>query len=247
MSEQPIETEEPTNRLMSPFLSDNPPPMIEDPYSVPIEDINLIDGRLFQNDIHWDHFKRLREEDPVHLNDLPGFGRYWSLTKFEDIMFVDKNHDMFSSAHGIAIGPQVHAEPDPEDLNLSMFIAMDPPKHDLQRATVSGVVAPPNLAKMESTIRERVCKILDSLPMGETFNWVDLVSIELTTQMLATLFDFPFEDRRKLTRWSDVATAAPGTGVVTSEADSSRLTQQPSGIRPPGKALSMLLPASMLT
>ncbi|HIG40675.1 MAG: cytochrome P450 [bacterium] len=202
---------------MSPFLSDNPPPMIKDPYSVPIEDINLIDGRLFQNDIHWDHFKRLREEDPVHLNDLPGFGRYWSLTKFEDIMFVDKNHDMFSSAHGIAIGPQVDAEPNPEDLNLSMFIAMDPPKHDLQRATVSGVVAPPNLAKMESTIRERVCKILDGLPRGETFNWVDLVSIELTTQMLATLFDFPFEDRRKLTRWSDVATAAPGTGVVASE------------------------------
>jgi cytochrome P450 len=98
-----------------------------------------------------------------------------------------------------------------------MFIAMDPPKHDLQRATVSGVVAPPNLAKMESIIRERAGKILDDLPRGETFNWVDKVSIELTTQMLATLFDFPFEDRRMLTRWSDVATAAPGTGVVESE------------------------------
>jgi cytochrome P450 len=91
---------------------------------------------------------------------------------------------------------------------------MDPPKHDLQRATVSGVVAPPNLAKMESIIRERTCKVLDELPEGETFNWVERVSIELTTQMLATLFDFPFEDRRKLTRWSDVATAPPGTGIV---------------------------------
>ena len=98
-----------------------------------------------------------------------------------------------------------------------MFIAMDPPKHDLQRATVSSVVAPPNLAKLEGTIRERAAKILDSLPRNETFNWVDLVSIELTTQMLATLFDFPFEDRRKLTRWSDVATAAPGSGVVESQ------------------------------
>jgi len=86
-----------------------------------------------------------------------------------------------------------------------MFIAMDPPKHDVQRATVSPVVAPPNLAKLESTIRSRAANILDSLPRNETINWVDLVSIELTTQMLATLFDFPFEDRRKLTRWSDVA------------------------------------------
>jgi cytochrome P450 len=202
---------------MSPFLSDDPPPMIEDPYSVPIEEINMIDGRLFQNDIHERHFKRLRDEDPVHFNELPMIGRYWSITKFEDIMFVDTHHEMFSSGHGIAIGPQVDLEPNPEDLNLSMFIAMDPPKHDLQRATVSGVVAPPNLAKMESTIRERVINILESLPTEETFNWVDLVSIELTTQMLAILFDFPFEDRRKLTRWSDVATSPPGTGIVETE------------------------------
>jgi len=208
--------EEVKERLMSPFLAKNPPPVIVDPYSVPIEDINVIDGRLFQQDLHWAHFKRLREEDPVHFNELPGIGRYWSLTKFEDIMYVDKNHDLFSSAHGIAIGPQVDSEPDPADLSLSMFIAMDQPKHDLQRATVSGAVAPPNLAKMEDIIRERSGKVLDSLPIGETFNWVDLVSIELTTQMLATLFDFPFEDRRKLTRWSDVATAPPGTGIVDS-------------------------------
>ena len=199
---------------MSPFLSANPPPVIEDPYSVPIEELNLIDGRLFQQDLHWEHFKRLREEDPVHFNELPGIGRYWSLTKFEDIMYVDTHHELFSSASGIALGPKIGAEPDPEELAFSNFITMDPPKHDLQRATVSAVVAPPNLAKMESVIRERVCNILDSLPVGETFNWVDLVSIELTTQMLALLFDFPFEDRRMLTRWSDVATAPPGTGIV---------------------------------
>ena len=99
---------------------------------------------------------------------------------------------------------------------FGMFIAMDPPKHDLQRTTVTGVVAPPNLAKLEGTIRERAAKILDSLPVGETFDWVDTVSIELTTQMLATLFDFPFEDRRKLTRWSDIATTPPGVGIVES-------------------------------
>ena len=216
--EQVKQDQAPVERAtMSPFVRADAPPVIIDPYAVPIEEINVIDGRLFEQDLHWAHFERLRAEDPVHLNELPAIGRYWSITKFDDIMFVDKNHDMFSSAHGISIGPRVDAEPNPADLSLSMFIAMDPPKHDLQRATVSGVVAPPNLAKMESTIRERAGKILDELPRGETFNWVDRVSIELTTQMLATLFDFPFEDRRKLTRWSDVATAAPGTGIVESE------------------------------
>jgi len=212
MSEQKKESESSTYN--NPFLRPDAPPVIKDPYSVPIEEINPIDGRLFQMDIHEAHFKRLREEDPVHMNELPATGRYWSITKFEDIMYVDKNHELFSSASGIVLGPRIGLESNPEDLNFSNFIAMDPPKHDLQRATVSSVVAPPNLAKMQSVIRERVCTILDSLPVAKTFNWVDLVSIELTTQMLATLFDFPFEDRRMLTRWSDVATAPPGTGIV---------------------------------
>jgi cytochrome P450 len=57
-------------------------------------------------------------------------------------------------------------------------------------------------------IRERVAEILDRLPIGETFDWVDRVSIELTTGMLATMFDFPWEERRKLTYWSDMATAS---------------------------------------
>jgi len=70
---------------------------------------------------------------------------------------------------------------------------------------------------MEPTIRKRVCDILDALPRNETFNWVEHVSIELTTQMLATLFDFPFEDRRLLTWWSDMSTGDPdGNGPVTS-------------------------------
>ncbi|MDU6495462.1 cytochrome P450, partial [Bradyrhizobium sp.] len=66
-------------------------------------------------------------------------------------------------------------------------------------------------------IRQRSAKVLDSLPRNETFNWVEKVSIELTTQMLATLFDFPFEERRRLTRWSDVSTALPKSGIVSSE------------------------------
>lgn len=72
---------------------------------------------------------------------------------------------------------------------------------------------------MESLIRQRVCTILDGLPIDETFDWVDRVSIELTGQMLATLFDFPQEERRKLTYWSDLAVGLPeiAGGDVTPE------------------------------
>jgi cytochrome P450 len=181
-------------------------------YSIPLDEINVADPELFRTDSFWPYFERLRKEDPVHYCKEHEFGPYWSVTKFNDIMFVDTHHDLFSSEPSITI-----ADPD-DDFRLPMFIAMDPPKHDAQRKVVSPIVAGPNLQALESTIRERASVILDALPLNETFNWVDKVSIELTTQMLAILFDFPWEDRRKLTRWSDVATAGKNnTEIVESE------------------------------
>jgi cytochrome P450 len=186
--------------------------MSRDPDTIPLNQLDLINPQLFHNDYHVKIFERLRQESPVHLQkDHAEIGSFWNVTRYEDIMAVDTNHDSFSSDGSITAADQ------DEEFPLPMFIAMDPPKHDQQRKEVSGAVQPSNLAKMESTIRERVCGILDSLPRGEEFNWVDRVSIELTTQMLATLFDFPFEDRRKLTRWSDVATADEQSGIIESE------------------------------
>ena len=184
---------------------------------MPLEEINPVWNRLFSENRMLEYFERLRREDPVHFNESEVAGRYWSLTRYEEIKAVDTDHKNFSSAHGITLGFPID-QPLPEGaLDISLFIAMDQPKHDVQRKTVSPVVSTRNLAAMEALIRERTCEVLDSLPEGETFNWVDLVSIELTTRMLATLFDFPYEERSKLTRWSDVATAVPGGGVIDTE------------------------------
>lgn len=182
-----------------------------DPYSVDLAEIDVSRPSLMQNDIHWAYFDRLRNEDPVHYCQDSAFGPYWSITKFNDIMEVEKNPEDFSSAAGIVLVDR------PEDFETTNFIGMDPPKHDVQRKTVQGVVAPMNLAILEDTIRSRAAKILDSVPVGETFNWVEQVSVELTTQMLATIFDFPFEDRRKLTYWSDMATSGELAGGTTPE------------------------------
>ena len=181
------------------------------PEDIPLEDFDISQRELWAEDTKMEYFARLRDEAPVHFCKESEFGPYWSLTRYADIMEVDSNWQDFSSEPAITI-----IDPE-EDFPLPMFIAMDPPKHDDQRKTVQGAVAPANLKNLESTIRGRVQKVLDDLPVGEEFDWVDRVSIELTTQMLATLFDFPFEDRRKLTRWSDVATGGPETGIVETE------------------------------
>ena len=177
--------------------------MLKHAYEVPLDELDVSNWHLMENDAIWPYFERLRREDPIHYTAESRYGPFWSITRFDDIKAVDQNHKVFSSEGSIGL-LDVQA-----DFSTPMFIAMDQPKHDVQRKAVSPVVAPKNLAEMEAVIRKRAGDILDSLPVGETFDWVDKVSIELTTQMLATLFNFPFEDRRKLTRWSDV-TSIPG-------------------------------------
>ena len=184
-------------------------------YDVPIEEVNPLNAHLFLEDRWQEHFARLRAEDPVHFNELETSGRYWSITKYDDVRAVDGDWETYSSASGITLGLSVEkmrGEVLPQQ--LTPFIAMDPPTHTEQRKTVRGVSAPSNLRNIEPMIRERTAALLDSLPEDESFDWVDVVSIELTTLMLATLFDFPMEDRRKLTRWSDIVFAIPGPGGV---------------------------------
>jgi cytochrome P450 len=169
-----------------------------------LDRIDVADPRLYQDDRWGPYFARLRREAPVHYCRESAYGPYWSVTKFKDIMTVEVNHEIYSSAAELG-GIQV--EDQPRNMDRPSFIRMDPPKHTHQRRVVAPIVASANLANMEGTIRERTARVLDALPRGETFDWVDRVSIELTTMMLATLFDFPFEDRRQLTWWSDVAVA----------------------------------------
>ncbi len=173
-----------------------------DPNSIPLDRIDVSDAELFETDTLWGYFERLRNEDPVHYCADSEFGPFWSVTKFDDIVTVEKHPEIFSSEPTIVI-----SDPDPEFPLTAGFITMDGPRHQAHRKTVQPVASPRNLTRLEPLIRERVSEILDALPVGETFDWVDRVSIELTTGMLATMFDFPWDERRKHTYWSDMATS----------------------------------------
>jgi cytochrome P450 len=186
---------------------------IPDVETVAIEDIDVSNPFLFKQNKWQSYFKRLRDECPVHYQASSPFGPFWSVTRYEDIVFVDKHHDLFSAEPIISIGDS------PDGLEIETFIAMDPPKHDEQRIAVQGVVAPKNLKELESVIRGHAAEILDNVPVGETFNWVEHVSVELTTRMLATLFDYPFDRRHKLPYWSDIVTGIPETFGGTVDSD----------------------------
>jgi cytochrome P450 len=185
-------------------------------FATPLDKFDVSDPELFRNDTLWPWFERLRHEDPVHYCAASQFGPYWSVTKHRDIISVDSNHRVFSSDSEIG-GITIFEGRQPRE--QSSFIALDPPAHDQQRKVIAPMFAPDSLLVLEPLIRTRAAKILDELPRGETFDFVDKVAIELTSQMLATLFDFPFEHRRLLPRASDLILTQPGPdGLVETEA-----------------------------
>ena len=184
-------------------------------YSTPLDKIDVSVNSRFETNTFWPFFERLRREDPVHFTAESEYGPYWSATTFNDIMTVETNHAVFSSEGSISIFDRQS-----DDFVTPMFIAMDPPKHDAQRKTIAPIVSSDSLTNMAPLIRERAGKILDELPVGETFDFVDKVAVELTSQMLATLFDYPFELRRNLPNISDMILSGPeitGTGEMTPE------------------------------
>src|SRR6202167_14060 len=175
-------------------------------YATPLADFQPHAIDHFTSDTLWPWFERLRAEDPVHYTAESEFGAYWSVTKGRDIIAVDSNHGVFSSDSelgGIAIGDGTQPR------ETAGFISLDPPMHDEQRRVVAPMFSSASMAALEPVIREWAGKILDELPRGETFDFVDKVAIELTSQMLATLFDYPFEQRRLLPRFSDMLLSGP--------------------------------------
>lgn len=189
---------------------------VPNPYELPLETLDVTDPVMFQQNLHWDYFKRLRDEDPVHFCPDSRYGPYWSLTRYQDILDADSNHKLFSS-HGITNLDENLMKGDDEDtITIGGFIAMDPPMHDTRRKIVTPAVAPSNIARLESLIRERTRTVLKELPVNEDFDWVEAVSLQLTLLMLATLMDFPIEEQGRLKRWSDVISGSPGDGNVES-------------------------------
>ena len=177
---------------------------MQDARAMALDEIDVSDPALYQSDQWPALFRRLRRDAPVHYCADSPFGPYWSVTRYADIMAVELDHTTYSSASEFG-GIQITDQPAGEE--LPNFIRMDPPRHTAQRKTVAPIVGPGNLRNFDDTIRRRTADVLDALPPGETIDWVKQVSIPLTTMMLATLFDFPWQDRDKLTFWSDVAIA----------------------------------------
>jgi cytochrome P450 len=181
----------------------------------PIEDlsrIDLADPTLYAHDRHVALFKRLRKQAPVHLQrDHPVIGNFWNLTRHEDIAQVDADHRRFPCRNSFLMQDFDSAFP------LTSFLASEPPAHTHYREALRPLFSREGLMALQPLIRQRAVEILEGLPVGQEFDWVEHVAIELTSHVLALLFDFPLEQRMKLIEWSELATHATDANASREE------------------------------
>ena len=171
----------------------------------PIAPIDVSLPELYAEDRWQEPFRKLRAQAPIQYVPASAFGPYWSVSTYKPIVHIEALPKIFSSSWergGIAISgnPELF---DKYNIREPMFIAMDPPQHTGPRRAVAPSFGPSEVAVMKAELQQRTAEVLDGLPIGEPFDWVQRVSIELTTGMLAKLFGFPWEQRHKLTEWSD--------------------------------------------
>lgn len=167
-----------------------------------INDQDLVNPEIFKEDRWQPLFKQLRDHDPLHWTRKSPWGPFWSVTRYEDIMYVDSHAKLFINEPGITLGDSN------DDFRPRAFITMDGDEHRVNRNAVKNAVSPKSLSELEVYLRQFVTEILDDLPVGTAFNWVKEVSVELTCRMLTVLFAVPLEMRYQLVQWSDISTSS---------------------------------------
>lgn len=191
---------------------------------LPIDRIDVARPRLFQLGLAARYLARLRHEAPVHFCPHSEYGPYWSITRLRDIESIELDTDTFSSDHFNG-GISISSRPDDPQF-LPSFIAMDPPRHGRQRRVIAPAFTPARMASLAPEIRGWCDEIIDALPIGVPFDWVDRVSVELTARTLASLLGFPQSHARDLIRWSQAMISLPGGPLFPTVEDKLRVTRE---------------------
>lgn len=170
-------------------------------------DVDLSDPDTFLAGVPYEYFRVLREQDPVHWQEecdlpvfLPGPG-YWALTRYEDVAFVSKHPELFSSAAGTSALNEVR--PRERRLAREQLIQMDPPGHTELRNLMNAQFRPNAVRATEPHMRKIVRETLDRLEGRSQCDFVGDVSAPISLRVLTNFLGVPDEYTARFYRWTN--------------------------------------------
>lgn len=152
---------------------------------------NLADHDSFVDGVPHDTFAQMRREAPLHWTPAHGADKgFWSLTRYSDIMAAQKDPATFSSAQGIRIEDQSHAE----YMARRTFQETDPPEHSATRRVVNPAFAKPVMAGFEPVIQDLARDIVAQALQHAEFDGIAHIAKRLPMLMLGRILGVPDDD-----------------------------------------------------
>jgi cytochrome P450 len=173
-----------------------------------LDSVDLADPAVWDDGPPYDLFERMQREAPVHFSpqrNLPDEGGFWSITRFDDVRAVSRDHRTFSSERrGIFHMDDIGV---PLDMQRLQLISMDPPRHDRLKALVIKEFTPEAVAAHLDPVNQIISRTLDSVADRERFDLVVDVARPIPSRVIGSLLGTPPEDDAKLVHWTNVFTA----------------------------------------
>ena len=193
-----------------------------EPVNIYQRNFDLTDVFLFEKGQPYEEYKQLRENSPVHFHEAgigdsePGF---WVLTKYDDIEFVSRNQQIFSSqlASGTTLTLGYSQEVSIDQLfrsALDHMLGTDDKLHLSMRNPHMKFFTPKYVEELRKKVSLKVTELLDGIaPLGKC-NLVDSISSELPIFSLSEILGVPEEDRSKIKEWMTFLEMAQVVGAT---------------------------------
>jgi cytochrome P450 len=183
----------------------------EAPPEIPLSDIDLGTWRFWvrDDDFRDGAFTTLRREAPIKFFEALTVEGYepivghWALTRFDDVHFVSRHPEIFSSSPSVTIGD---GSPELSEYFGSMIV-LDDPRHQRLRSIVSRAFTPKVVARVESSVRERarrlIAQMIERHPDGEADVVAELAG-PLPLQVVCDMMGIPAEDHQRIFGWTNI-------------------------------------------
>jgi cytochrome P450 len=151
-------------------------------------------------------FRTLRDQPQLHWHDTPGF---WAVTRHEYVVAASRDPETFCSSRGTLL-----SDLERPIMPRQSIIYIDPPDHAKYRKLVQPAFTPGRLRALEAWIRREVRTLLDAIPPGQPFDFVDALAAPLPLHVIAEMLGVADADREQFKRWSDAVIDAATTPSI---------------------------------
>ena len=149
--------------------------------------------------------RSLRKNEPVAYYDGGVVDPFWLITRYEDVVAISRNPELWSSAERMSLEQTRSA-----GLPMHSMVDMDPPEHTKHRKIFQDWLKPKNVRRLEVRLRELARELIDEMAQHEEGDFVERVATLHPLRMICELLGIPRDGEARVL---NIAKSVFGAGM----------------------------------